>query len=129
MARALRALPPSFGYAIIKLGWSACFFAGERMVAGMLVLTRKKGQSIMVGDDIEISVVEINGDAIRLGIRAPRDVSIYRREIYEAILEENIRAAGTAAKMAGRLKKLQFTPLPSLKKQEKDTPFVEDKEK
>ncbi|MEW5919780.1 MAG: carbon storage regulator CsrA [Bacillota bacterium] len=86
----------------------------------MLVLTRKKGQSIMVGDEIEISVVEINGDAIRLGIKAPRDVSIYRREIYEAILEENIRAAGTAAQMAEKLKKLQFSPAPAVKKKEKD---------
>ncbi len=70
----------------------------------MLVLTRKKGQSIMVGDEIEISVVEINGDAIRLGIKAPRAVSIYRREIYDAILEENIRTVGTSARMGGEIK-------------------------
>jgi len=71
----------------------------------MLVLTRKKGQSIMIGDDVEISVVEVNGDAVRIGIRAPKDVSIYRREIYEAIQEENIRAARAAAEMAARLGK------------------------
>ncbi len=76
----------------------------------MLVLTRKKGQSIMVGDEIEISVVEINGDAIRIGIKAPRAVSIYRREIYDAILEENIRAAGTSARMAEKLKNMQLKP-------------------
>lgn len=86
----------------------------------MLVLTRKKGQSIMVGDEIEISVVEINGDAIRLGIRAPRDVSIYRREIYEAILEENIRAAGSSARMAEQLKTLQLKPNLKVQKPKKE---------
>ena len=86
----------------------------------MLVLTRKKGQSIMLGDKIEISVVEINGDAIRLGIKAPRDLAIYRREIYEAILEENMRAAGTAARMADKLKKVQFSPAPAAKTKEKN---------
>ncbi len=76
----------------------------------MLVLTRKKGQSIMIGDDVEISVVEVNGDAVRIGIRAPKDVSIYRREIYEAIQEENIRAARAAAEMAARLGKTKDGP-------------------
>ena len=76
----------------------------------MLVLTRKKGQSIMVGDEIEISVIEINGDAIRLGIRAPRDITIYRREIFEAIREENIRAASTSARMAEKLKGIKLSP-------------------
>lgn len=73
----------------------------------MLVLTRKKGQSIMVGDDVEISVVEVDGDAVRIGIKAPRDVAIYRREIYQAIQEENIRAARAAAEMAKKLGKVK----------------------
>lgn len=86
----------------------------------MLVLTRKKGQSIMVGDDVEISVVDINGDAVRIGIKAPKDVSIFRREIYEAIQEENIRAAKAAAEMAEKLKKLQPPPgSKGVKKEEK----------
>ena len=71
----------------------------------MLVLTRKKGQSIIVGDGIEISVVDVNGDSVRIGVRAPREVSIYRREIYEAIREENISAARTASEMAAQFKK------------------------
>ena len=75
----------------------------------MLVLTRKKGQSIMLGDGIEISVVEINGDAVRIGIKAPKDMTIYRREIYEAIQDENIRASKAALKMAGQLKKMLTT--------------------
>ncbi len=76
----------------------------------MLVLTRKKGQSIMVGDDVEISVVEVNGDAVRIGIKAPREVAIYRREIYLAIQEENIRAAQAAAEMAKKLGKFKLPP-------------------
>lgn len=95
-------------------------FHGQKVVAGMLVLTRKKGQSIMVGDEIEISVVEINGDAIRIGIKAPRDVSIYRREIYDAILEENIRAAGSSAGMAEKLKKIQISLTNKANKQKQD---------
>jgi carbon storage regulator len=75
--------------------------------AGMLVLTRKRGQSIMLGDAIEISVVEVNGDAVRIGIKAPRELTIYRREIYEAIQEENIRASKAAAKLAAKLKNVR----------------------
>lgn len=71
----------------------------------MLVLTRKKGQSIMVGDGIEISVVDVNGDSVRIGVRAPREVSIYRREIFEAIREENMSAARSASEMARQFKK------------------------
>lgn len=51
----------------------------------MLVLTRKKHQSIIIGNDIEISVLEVTGDKVRLGIQAPRDVSVFRKEILIAI--------------------------------------------
>jgi carbon storage regulator len=51
----------------------------------MLVLSRKKDEKIVIGDDISIMVVEIRGDKVRLGIDAPRDVSVHRREVYEAI--------------------------------------------
>jgi len=47
----------------------------------MLVLTRKKGQSIMVGEDIEITIVDIQGDQVRLGIEAPKTVAIHRKEV------------------------------------------------
>lgn len=76
----------------------------------MLVLTRRKGQSIVLGDNIEISVVEVNGDAVRIGIKAPKEISVYRREIYDAICEENISAARAAAEMAQKLKKMPFSP-------------------
>lgn len=51
----------------------------------MLVLSRKKDEKIVIGDNISIMVVEIRGDKVRLGIDAPRDVSVHRREVYEAI--------------------------------------------
>ncbi len=59
----------------------------------MLVLTRKVNQSIMIGDDIEVIVLEVRGEQVRLGIKAPRTVAVHRREIYEAIQQENLRAA------------------------------------
>lgn len=51
----------------------------------MLVLTREKHESIMIGDDIKIVVVEIRGDKVRLGIEAPREVPVHRREVFDAI--------------------------------------------
>ena len=54
----------------------------------MLVLTRKPGQSIMIGDGIEVQVLSVAGEKVRLGISAPRDVSIFRHEVYERIERE-----------------------------------------
>ena len=51
----------------------------------MLVLTRKSNQSIMIGDDIEITIVDIRGDKVRLGINAPAEIPVHRQEVYEAI--------------------------------------------
>jgi carbon storage regulator len=58
----------------------------------MLVLTRKKGESIMIGDQIELVVLGTEGDAVKLGIKAPKQVEIYRKEVYEAIRESNRQA-------------------------------------
>lgn len=63
----------------------------------MLVLARKLNESIIIGEDVEIMVVEIKGDQVKLGIKAPRDVKVYRGEIFEAIQKENIEASKTAA--------------------------------
>ena len=60
----------------------------------MLVLSRKRGESISIGDGIEVEVVDIRGDKVRLGITAPKDVSVHRKEIHELILRE--RAAKDA---------------------------------
>ena len=60
----------------------------------MLVLTRKTNQSIMIGDDIEVSVLAVSRDKIRLGITAPRDVPVFRKEVYLSIKGEEAEAAG-----------------------------------
>lgn len=59
----------------------------------MLILSRKTNESIMIGDQIEISVVDIKGDQVKLGIQAPRSVKVYRQEVYRAIQMENRAAA------------------------------------
>lgn len=59
----------------------------------MLVLSRKKDQAIMLGDNIEITIIEIQGDQVRIGINAPKNVSIYRKELFIEIQEENKKAA------------------------------------
>lgn len=56
----------------------------------MLVLTRKSNQSIMIGDDIEVSVLAIMGEKVRIGIQAPRDVPVFRKEVYLEIQEERV---------------------------------------
>lgn len=58
----------------------------------MLILSRKLNESIMIGDQIEVSIVDIKGDQIKLGIAAPRNVKVYRKEVYVAIQQENIEA-------------------------------------
>ncbi|HLA39696.1 MAG TPA: carbon storage regulator CsrA [Candidatus Glassbacteria bacterium] len=59
----------------------------------MLILTRKQGESIAIGDDILVTVVEIQGKQVKLGVKAPREVAVHRQEIYEKIQQENIRAS------------------------------------
>lgn len=58
----------------------------------MLVLTRKLGETIVIGDDIVVKVVDIHGKQIRLGIEAPKEITIFRGEIYDRIQEENKKA-------------------------------------
>lgn len=64
----------------------------------MLVLTRKYGQKIMIGDDIFITVLEARGDAIRVGIDAPAGVSVMRAELHDAVSAENLAAVDTGAR-------------------------------
>jgi carbon storage regulator len=64
----------------------------------MLVLTRKTNQSIMIGDDIEVSVLAVSRDKIRLGITAPRDVPVFRKEVYISIKEEEMSENQGASK-------------------------------
>lgn len=62
----------------------------------MLVLTRKLDESIIIGDNIKLTVVEIRGDQVKLGIEAPREIPVHREEVYREIQEENRRAAQAA---------------------------------
>lgn len=59
----------------------------------MLVLSRQRDETIMIGDEIEITIVDIRGDKVRLGITAPTKIAVHRKEVYEAIRSENERAA------------------------------------
>ena len=63
----------------------------------MLVLTRKRNESIVIGDDIEVTVLSVVGEKVRIGIEAPRDVRIFRKEIYLEIQEQRLEA-GTSAR-------------------------------
>jgi len=54
----------------------------------MLVLSRQKDESIMIGDDVEITIVDVRGDKVRLGITAPKQIPVHRREVYDAIQRE-----------------------------------------
>jgi carbon storage regulator len=59
----------------------------------MLVLTRKKDQSIIINENIEVTILDVQGDQVRIGINAPRDVSIHRKEVFLQISDENRKAA------------------------------------
>ena len=72
----------------------------------MLVLTRKSNQSIMIGDDIEISVLAIMGEKVRIGIEAPRSVPIFRKEVYLEIQGDATPEDGSDEQVEGQLRKL-----------------------
>lgn len=76
----------------------------------MLILSRRANQSIVISDDIVVTVLEIRGDQVRLGIRAPRSVTVHREEVQREIMEENRQAAGAAKQAAGGLPKLPRPP-------------------
>jgi len=64
----------------------------------MLVLSRQRDESIMIGDDVEITIVDVRGDKVRLGITAPKHIPVHRREIYDAIQREKAEKAQAEAK-------------------------------
>lgn len=65
----------------------------------MLILTRKLNESITIADNIEISVIEIKGDQVKLGVEAPKEIKVFRKEVYLAIQKENREAARTTAEL------------------------------
>ena len=77
----------------------------------MLTLTRRVGETIRIGDDIEVHVVEVRGGTVRLGFKAPREVAIHREEVYRQIAEANLLAAQVTADSLGAL--AAFAPLPA----------------
>ena len=72
----------------------------------MLVLTRKLGEKIQIGDDISILIMDIKGKQVRLGIEAPSEIEVHREEIYQKIKEENINASNVEPSELERLKKI-----------------------
>lgn len=72
----------------------------------MLVLTRKLGESIAIGNDIKIVFLEMNGKHLRIGIEAPRNVSVHRGEVYKAIQEQNVQASASDVGIADILEQL-----------------------
>jgi carbon storage regulator len=76
----------------------------------MLILARRIGESIMIGDQVEISVVDIKGDQVKLGIKAPSSIKVYRSEVYAAIQEENRAAASAEPQSLPRLEGLLQKP-------------------
>jgi carbon storage regulator len=77
----------------------------------MLTLTRNVGETIRIGDDIEVHVVEVRGGTVRLGFKAPREVAIHREEVYRQIAEANLLAAQVTADSLGAL--AAFAPSPT----------------
>lgn len=76
----------------------------------MLVLTRKKNESIMINGNIEVIISDIGNDQVKIAIQAPRDIKIYRKEIYDQIIEENISAVkGVSISGIDLLKKISET--------------------
>ena len=79
----------------------------------MLVLSRHRDESIMIGDDVVVTIVDIRGDKVRLGINAPQDIPVHRQEVYEAIQRENQKAAQIKAGDTRRLGKERHSDVPS----------------
>lgn len=78
----------------------------------MLTLTRSVGETIRIGDDIEVHVVEVRGGTVRLGFKAPREVAIHREEVYRQIAEANLLAAQVTADTLGALAAFAPTAAP-----------------
>lgn len=67
----------------------------------MLVLTRRKDQRIMIGEDIVVTVLDVKGDTVRIGVEAPRDVQVHREEVHEALTQANLEAVLSPAHPMG----------------------------
>ncbi|GGQ42165.1 carbon storage regulator CsrA [Couchioplanes azureus] len=79
----------------------------------MLVLTRKAGESVMIGDDVVVTVLEARGDVIRIGIQAPRDVQVHREEVYQELRNANREAASPTDAAVRALTEMFDRPAPA----------------
>jgi len=70
----------------------------------MLILTRKLNESVIIADNIEVKILEVKGDQVSVGFTAPRKISIYRKEIFEAIQNQNLQAASNSMEMMEKAK-------------------------
>ena len=68
----------------------------------MLIITRRRGEKIVLGDDVVIEVIEVSGSTVRIGIQAPKSLSVYREEIWQSIKDENAAAARTEPEQLDR---------------------------
>ena len=80
--------------------------AADEVKASVLVLTRRANQSIMIGDDVIVTVLEVRGDQVRLGIRAPRDVAVHREEVFAELAQANRAAASPPTEALEQLRQL-----------------------
>lgn len=64
----------------------------------MLIITRRPGEKVMIGDDVVVQVLEVSGQSVRIGIAAPKAVPVYREEIYQAVKDERAAASGPAGR-------------------------------
>lgn len=72
----------------------------------MLALSRKPGESVVIGNNIEITILEVKGEQIKVGIKAPKDIAIYRKELFEQIQDSNREASETSAQVMKNLNKI-----------------------
>lgn len=73
----------------------------------MLVLTRKPGESIVIGNEVTVTIVEMRNGQVRIGIEAPRSIEVHRKEVYEQVMAQNMAAVTQAASAADVVKKLK----------------------
>jgi carbon storage regulator len=78
-------------------------FLTKKKEPSMLVLSRQRDESIVINDNVVVTIVDIRGDKVRLGIEAPQEIPVHRREVYDAIQRENLRAAQGSSKEEGKL--------------------------
>lgn len=74
----------------------------------MLILSRKKDESILIGSDIEVTVIAVQGDQVKLGIKAPKKVDVYRKELFEEIQNENVEASEITLNLSDLLKNTKY---------------------